>query len=70
MTAMRTTSFKDGLYLLLTALACATVSWLAFVYFGEAVYYVLFGLSWTALSLDNVRLRRKLQRLQDEQLSK
>ncbi|GKS87336.1 hypothetical protein AVMA1855_24310 [Acidovorax sp. SUPP1855] len=60
-------SFKDGAYLLVTALACAGASWLAFAFFGEAVFYGLFGLSWLALSLDNVRLRRQLRKLQDGQ---
>ncbi|GKT25928.1 hypothetical protein [Acidovorax sp. SUPP3334] len=62
---MTPSSFKDGAYLLVTALACAGASWLAFAFFGEAVFYGLFGLSWLALSLDNVRLRRQLRRLQD-----
>ncbi|WOI45089.1 hypothetical protein [Acidovorax sp. BLS4] len=64
---MAPSPFKDGTYLLVTALACAGASWLAFAYFGEAVFYGLFGLSWLALSLDNVRLRRQLRKLQDGQ---
>lgn len=64
---MAPSPFKDGTYLLVTALACAGASWLAFAYFGQAVFYGLFGLSWLALSLDNVRLRRQLRKLQDGQ---
>ncbi|WCM90649.1 hypothetical protein [Acidovorax sp. NCPPB 3576] len=63
---MAPSPFKDGTYLLVTALACAGASWLAFAYFGQAVFYGLFGLSWLALGLDNARLRRKLKRLQEE----
>ncbi|GKS73371.1 hypothetical protein AVME950_00765 [Acidovorax sp. SUPP950] len=64
---MAPSPFKDGTYLLVTALACAGASWLAFAYFGQAVFYGLFGLSWLVLSLDNVRLRRQLRKLQDGQ---
>lgn len=64
---MARSSFKNGAYLLITALVCAAASGLAFAYFGEAVFYVLFGISWIALSMDNVRLRREMNRLRGQQ---
>ncbi len=54
---------KDGLLLLLTAIACSAGAWLFFKYLGNDAFSVIMSVTLVCAIWDNARLRRKLREL-------
>ncbi|CAN7745298.1 hypothetical protein [Duganella sp. Dugasp56] len=54
---------KDGLLLLLTAIACSVGAWLFFKYLGNDAFSVIMLVTLVCAIWDNARLRRKLRDL-------
>jgi|AraplaDrversion2_2_1032049.scaffolds.fasta_scaffold20219_2 hypothetical protein len=55
---------KDSIYLLLTGMVCAALSWAYWYFLGEFGLHLMSGFALIVTITENVRLRRKVRTLE------
>jgi len=61
----RTERVKDSIYLLVTGVVAAGLAWAFWRYLGADGFIILWAVTGTALTADNMKLRRQLRKLRE-----